>query len=225
MRARLIAGAVALVLVAGGVVVAVRSDDDGGVRVATDASVATTLPEEVADEVTTTTVTVPAVTVPTVPSLRPVTTTTGVKRSTTTTAKTGPTRCGEPNGYAGLGGSKTTTTGSITLTLETYMCEMYDGDFLQSHLIVRDRSSVLRRARLDFGDGKADEGGVHHWTCEDPDRPDPYYRSSPFHTYAQPGTFTLTGTVTTVSCDGSATEQTATVSITVYRHAGKRPGS
>jgi hypothetical protein len=187
-----------------------------------DASPLPTLPVTVP---TTVPVTVPTVPV-TVPKLPPVTV---PRPSTTTTTTTQPvpvatpgTRCGTPSGYGGYGATQTATSGRITVTIEIYHCESYDGDQVQNFVHVDDPDGVLVSVHLDYGDGTTHQGGVYRWACDDPKRPRPYVFNGPWHSYAAAGAYPVTATVTTANCSGGA-DQTATVSITAHRIAGLRP--
>lgn len=242
-RGRRLAALSGIVLAVGGVVAAaVVADDDGGVQVAAAGAPATTTSVELppTTEVTVpTTVTLP-VTVPevTLPRLRPrpapppapVPTTIPVPAPPPAPKPQGGARCGTPSGYAGLGADRTGTAGRLTVTLQVYSCEIYDGESMQTFVYVDDRGSIERSIRVDYGDGTVYVPPPLSWRCDQPERPNPWVMSTGPHEFRAAGAYDVTATVTTASCDGwetgppSGEEQTATVRMTVYRVAGKRPG-
>jgi hypothetical protein len=232
-----------VVLAVGGVAVAavVADDEDDAVVVAAEASdvpttleLPTTTTEITVPTTVTLPVTVPPVTLPRLRARTPAPTVPAAPAVPVTTVPPAPkpqggARCGTPSGYAGLGADRTATTGRITLTLTVYSCEVYDGEILQNFVYVDDKGSLLRSARIEYGDGSVDDKSPYPWQCQDPNRPHPYVVNGPPHNYAAPGAYEVTATVTTATCDGweggqpAYVEQTATVRMTVYRIAGKRP--
>lgn len=242
MRRRLSALGCLLLAVGGVVAAAVVADDgdDGSVQVVADAVAPTTLELPPTTEVTVPTtvtlpVTVPEVTLPRLRARTPVPAAPVAPVPTVTTVPPAPkpqggARCGTPSGYAGLGADRAATAGRLTVTLTVYSCEVYDGESLQNFVSVDDRNSLLRSVHLDYGDGSTHDAGIYPWRCEEPNRPNPYASGGSPHAYAAPGAYEVTATVTTASCDGweagqpSGVEQTATVRMTVYRIAGRRPG-
>jgi hypothetical protein len=226
----------ALVLLLGSVAGAVALPDDGEpeLRLATQApagavAVPDTSPLPTLPVTVPTTVPLP-VTLPTVPVTVPKLPRVTVPRpSTTTTATTEPvpvatpgTRCGTPSGYGGYGATQTATAGSLTVTIEIYHCETYDGEQVQNFVHVDDPDGVLVSVHLDYGDGTTHQGGIYRWACDDPKRPRPYVFNGPWHLYAAAGAYPVSAKVTTASCS-TGEEQAATVSITAHRIAGPRP--
>ena len=172
-------------------------------------------------------VTLPKVTLPKLPRPRP---------STTTTTRPAPpppsgNRCGTPWGYGGYGASHTVADGRLTVLLGIVDCEHYDGEYMQTHLEISDAGSLFRSIHVDFGDGTTYDTSGSTWTCDSPNRPNPYYGSAPFHTYTAAGTYTVTASVTTSSCSAwpdthqLVDDQTVTVTITTYQIAGRRPAN
>ena len=237
MRQRLVALACIVLAVGGVAVAAVVADDDGeddAVVVAAEASdvpttleLPTTTTEVTVPTTVTLPVTVPTVTLPRLRAQRPVPTAPAANAAPVTTVAPAPkpqggARCGTPSGYAGLGADRTATAGRITVTLTVYSCEVYDGEILQNFVYVDDKGSLLRSARIEYGDGSVDDKAPYPWQCQDPNRPNPYVVNGPPHNYAAPGAYEVVATVVTEACD-TGEQQTATVRMTVYRIAGKRP--
>jgi hypothetical protein len=173
-------------------------------------------------------VTLPKIALPKLPRPRPSTTTTSTAPQIAKAPSVN--RCGTPWGYGGFGASHTVTEGQLTVLLGIVDCEHYDGEFMQTHLEISDPGSLLRSMRVDFGDGTtAYDVSGSSWTCDSPNRPNPFYGSAPFHTYAASGAYTVTASVTTSSCSAWADthqlvdDRTITVTITTYQIAGRRP--
>lgn len=133
--------------------------------------------------------------------------------------------CGTPSGYGGYGADLTTTVGTTKVTLQIYSCHLYDGDRLQNFVFVDDPSVVVKAVKVDYGDGTTDEGGVFPWSCGQSDRPNPYTYNGRPHAYSAAKTYRVAATVTWARCaDGVEGEQaTATLNMPVHRHAGPRP--
>ena len=148
-------------------------------------------------------------------------------RSTSSSHRAGRDRCGTPSGSGDLGATRAVTQGTLTVTLEVYACEHYDGEFTQNVVHVEGAGAVLRAVHLDFGDGTATDVAVYRWAFDDPKRPNPYHANGPFHTYTAVGAYTVNATVTTAACsppgDGPADVETTTVTPTTYQIAGSRP--
>lgn len=59
---------------------------------------------------------------------------------------------------------------------------------------------VIHSMKIDYGDGTTwSAGGYTPPDCADPNGPEPWYPGAPHHVY-EPGTYTVTGTVTTARC-------------------------
>jgi len=235
VRRRLLALGCVVLAVGGAAVAAVVADDDSedDVVVAAEASaptnfeLSTTTTDVTVPTTITLPVTVPEVTLPRLRTRPPVVAapTPAVPPPTTVPPAPKPqggARCGTPSGYAGLGADRTGTAGRLTVTLTVYSCEVYDGEILQNWVYVDDRGSLLRAARIEYGNGAVDDKAPYAWQCQDPNRPHPYVVNASPHNYAAPGAYEVVATVTTAACDTNE-EQTATVRMTVYRIAGKRP--
>lgn len=217
------------------VVVVTNDDDPPTVQVAAEGPAITVpeLPDTTMVETTLPTlpVTLPTVTLPRLtrrPTI-PTTTTTARAAAPPPTKPRVASRCETPYGYNDMGAQRTVTSGRLTVTLQVFPCVQYDEDFLQNHVVVEDRGSVIRAIGLDYGDGTRNTNGFHYYQCGDPNEPHPHYWGAGYHVYKAVGTYTVTTTVTTASCDRWAeahTEReqvTVTVSVDVHRVAGKRP--
>jgi hypothetical protein len=242
VRQRLLALGCVLLAVGGVAVAAVVADEDeDDVVVAAEAGAPTTfeLSTTTTDLTVPTTValpvTVPEVTLPRLRTRTPVAAAPTAAVPTTTTVAPVPkaqagSRCGTPWGYAGLGAEGTATAGRLTVTLQVYSCELYDGEQLQAFVNTDDKGSQVRSTRVEYGDGTSYDAPYPTWYCTQPEPPNPQVQSTGRHDYPTAGAYEVTATVTTASCDGWETgppayvEQSATVRMIVYRIAGKRPG-
>ena len=120
------------------------------------------------------------------------------KRSTTTTAPP-PTTTTTVRPAPIATASATTTAPGVTLALDVTPADGIRA--LRARLSVRvDGARVLRRVRVDFGDGTVRPGEVPPWECGSTGVANPYDVQWPAHTYRSSAAYVVTVVATTATC-------------------------
>ena len=106
------------------------------------------------------------------------------------------------HGYGDQGWEKAAASGATTVKLQVYPADIYLDQQVQVHAGVS-FTGAYKASRLDFGDGTVEYGpdSFPNTGCFVPptSRQD-LFVLNPWHTYARPGTYTVTATFTTVDC-------------------------